>query len=291
MVDARQLHPFISDRGITPARIVAIGFDARTGVDRERGQVEVQYLMTKGGETPERIVELDITHLPGVAYLWNIQMRHGRAVVEGDPDLQKVVSTPVFAHVYNVLAGLLRNGNGGSEPSGEMFLVGSSKEPFTWDASGRGFTLIFGEESRRRFLRIRRHDILFAEGDRLVAAPVEALAEAGTFAKTRSVHAVNGPIAMLSKVHGRMGSRVVVSTGRNEHTEIEIGDNAADPASKPMVTRRSIGRGLFVGNTDRGRGLKALISLEIGTKGQWRLAIYPVDGPKAPEIVAARATP
>lgn len=286
--DIGRLNPTFRDLGITPARLVAIGLDTRLGQARDDGTVEIQYLVPRNGETPLRVHEFDIIHRPAYAYLWNFQMGNRRAVVEGDPDIARVINTPAFARVHDVLAGLIRGSR--DEASGEAFLVGSSKEPYSWDASGRGFNLVFGEKSRRRFLRIRRNDILWAEGERLVAAPSEALSEAGTATKTRSIFTAPGPIAMLSKVYGWTGARITASTGRNDHTELDLGENAADPKSKLVITRTSRGRGLFVGNTSpNGKGLKALITLEISDKGGWRLAVFPIESARAPASDSARA--
>lgn len=271
-----QLHAKFRDFGITPARLIAIGFDVRPGPQRQPGLVEVQRLTAHRGETPQRLVTLDVEHHPGFAYLWNIQSRHGRSVVEGDADLSRVIHTPEFARAHNALLGLIRNGN--APAHGDIFLVGSGARPQTWDASGRAYAPLFGEDSRRAFLRLRRQDILWAEGNRLVAAPADALAVADRYTDTRSIFAAAAEISMLSKVHGRMGHHIVVTAGR-EFVELDLGENAADPMNRMVVSRKMTSTGLFIGHADPGRGLKALVSLEMGTKGGWQLAIYPLAAP------------
>lgn len=288
VVDIDRLLPTICDLGITPARLVALGFDARTGNNRRHGTVEIQHLMTRGGESPRGLVTMEVRHQPGLAYLWNVQSRHGRSVVEGDPDLEQVIHTAEFARVHDVLLGLIRGSNGSGLVHGEIFFVGSASRPWAWDASGQGYTTLFGEGCRRAFLRLRRDDILWAEGTRLVAAPADELPHASTTTKTRSVFMARSDITMVSKAHSRMGDRIVVTAGR-EQSEVNLGPNAVGPRTKVVVGRQAVGTGLFIGHTDQGRGLKALVSLELGTKGGWQLVIFPV-GDTSASPIAERQT-
>lgn len=281
LVPVDQLRPLLRDLGITSARLVAVGFDVRSGPQRRLGVIEVQYLLVRGGDAaPQRLSVLPVEHRPGFAYLGNLQSRHGRSVVEGDADLARVINEPEFARAHDVLLGLIRRGV--ADAHGDIFLVGSASRPWTWDASGRINKLLFGEGSRQAFLRLRSEDLLWAEDNRLVAAPLEALPELRSFTETRNIFAASRAITMLSRAHGRTGNRLVVTAGR-EYTELDLGENAAHSATPPTAIRQATGTGFFIGHVDPGRGgFKALVALETRATGGWQLAILPISYPQAP---------